>query len=314
MKPLRDRVRGALMGAVIGDAFGSALEGATAGSASALAERRARSSGPWGYTDDAAMLIALAESILESGTVSPVSFLQSLACHYEPARGFGRGMKLALRAFEAGTPWQDVARAAWPEGSRGNGGAVRAGAVALRRWESVHDLLGAATLATRVTHAHPEAIDAAVLHARLVALTLAEPEIVAVPSSALDQLAQDVPSTAFVRDTIEKVRMLAMADGDIDVAKVCGTSTLARESVPAAHAVFLRSHATFQDAIVSAARLGGDVDSICALVGCLAGAVHGLAGIPCEWLGAIAHESPSPIELCGLADALFDLSPSPFSG
>src|SRR4051812_7320872 len=112
---LRDRIRGALIGAVIGDAFGSALEGASAGTSAHLVERRAAGSGPWGYTDDAAMFIALAESIRDTGTVSPEHVLGAFVARYEPARGFGRGMKLALRAFENGTHWRDVARAAWPE-------------------------------------------------------------------------------------------------------------------------------------------------------------------------------------------------------
>ncbi len=278
--PLQDRVRGALVGAVVGDAFGSALEGAPATTAVLLAQRRASSSGPWGYTDDGAMFIAVAESIRDCGTVSPIGLLEALSRRYEPARGFGRGMKLALRAFENGAPWQDVARAGWPEGSRGNGGAVRVGAVALRRWASAADLTRAATMATRVTHAHPEAIEAALAQARLVAMAIFEP-------------------APFAR--------LIAADAGTDIASAHGTSTFARESVPAAHAAFLRSHATFRQAVTAAASLGGDVDSICCIVGCLAGALHGLTGIPPTWLAAMKHESPSVDELCFLADGLMRL-------
>lgn len=277
---LSDRIRGAMVGAVVGDAFGSALEGAPATAATALAEHRAASTGPWGYTDDASMFIAVAESIRDCGTVSPVGLLEALSRRYEPARGFGRGMKLALRAFENGDAWQDVARAGWPEGSRGNGGAVRVGAVALRRWASASDLMRAATMATRVTHSHPEAIDAALAQARLVAMAVFEPEPFA---------------------------CLIAADAGTDMASAHGTSTFARESVPAAHAAFLRSHATFRDAVTAAASLGGDVDSICCMVGCLAGALHGLSGIPPTWLHAIKHESPSVDELCLLADGLLNL-------
>ncbi|HVJ19971.1 MAG TPA: ADP-ribosylglycohydrolase family protein, partial [Polyangiaceae bacterium] len=92
-----------------------------------------------------------------------------------------------------------------------------------------------------------------------------------------------------------------------------GPSALACESVVAAHVSFLRTHDSFESAVVAAASLGGDVDSICALVGCLAGALHGLTGIPERWLAAIAHESPSVRELVDLADALHDLAPASFS-
>jgi poly(ADP-ribose) glycohydrolase ARH3 len=270
---------------VVGDAFGSALEGAPATTAAALADRRAASTGPWGYTDDGSMFIAVAESIRASGTVSPVGVLEALSRRYEPARGFGRGMKLALRAFENGTPWQDVARAGWPEGSRGNGGAVRVGAVALRRWASTPDLERAATMATRVTHAHPEAVDAALRQAHLVAMAVFEPA---------------------------RFACLIAANAGAAIAGACGTSTFARESVPAAHAAFFRSHTTFQHAVTTAASLGGDVDSICCIVECLAGALHGLSGIPATWLQAIEHESPSVDELCDLADNLLSFEACPY--
>jgi poly(ADP-ribose) glycohydrolase ARH3 len=307
---MRDRVRGALLGAVIGDAFGSALEGAAASVVGELVNRRASARGPWGYTDDASMFISVAESIRDYGTVSPVGLLTAFSRRYEPARGFGRGMKLALRAFESGTPWQEVARAAWPEGSQGNGGAVRVGAVALRRWTSVEDLIAAASVATRVTHAHPEAIDTAVLQVRLLEVVLSEPDCLASVVETLGRVAAGIVATPFIEATL--TRIAAVATTDVDVARTIGTSPLARESVPAAHAIFLRSHKTFEAAVTSAARLGGDVDSICALVGCLAGALHGLSGIPQQWLDAIRHESPSPDELCTLADALCALPPTPF--
>jgi poly(ADP-ribose) glycohydrolase ARH3 len=307
-----DRVRGALVGAVIGDAFGSPLEGAPASTVAALVNRRAQGSGPWGYTDDATMFIALAESIRDCATVSPVGLLEALSRAYEPARGFGRGMKLALRAFESGTPWRDVAKAAWPEGSQGNGGAVRVGAVALRRWSSVDHLLAAAFTATRVTHSHPEALGAALAQARLLALVLDEPEFLASATATVDRISDDLPGASAPPAMLALVREAVQAATDLDVARICGTSPLARESVPAAHAIFLRSHRTFEEAVTAAARLGGDVDSICALVGCLAGALHGVEGIPARWIAAIAHESPSVADLCALADALVALPPAPF--
>lgn len=298
----RDRVRGALVGAVLGDALGAPLEGASPVAAERMARRRAERPRHWGYTDDASTFIAVAESIRDAGTIEPISVLEALARRYEPARGFGRGMKLALRAFESGTAWSEVARVAWPEGSRGNGGAVRAGAVALPRWRSTADLLGAVELATRVTHAHPEAIDAARLVARLVALVLDAPEIVASPIKVLDAIGQDLGSLAML-DAIRRV----LSDPTHDIAAVLGTSPLAAESVPAAIAVFLRHPDDFADAMLHAMALGGDTDSIGALVGCFAGATHGYDALPQAWVQAIAHESPTPAALVELADVLCEL-------
>lgn len=308
----QDRARGALLGAVIGDAFGAPLEGASASSAIALAEKRAQNPRKWGYTDDGSMFIATAESIRETGSVSPEGLLRAFARRYEPARGFGRGMKLAIQAYEAGTHWKDVSQVAWPEGSRGNGGAVRVGALALRRWVTTAHLLAAATVATSVTHAHHEAIEAALLQAGFVGLTLEEPDLLASPAKAIDRVESEVPRTPFVAEVLEKLReSLARRSGTVET--VFGTSTLARESVPAAIEVFLRSHETYEETVIAAASLGGDVDSICAMVGCLAGALHGLSGIPARWVEAIGHESPSPAAMSLLADDLCGLPPAEFA-
>jgi poly(ADP-ribose) glycohydrolase ARH3 len=309
-----DRIRGALVGTVVGDAFGNPLEGAPASTLQTQLTRRAKQAAPWRYTDDGATTIAVAESIRETGTVNPVNLLSKLRAHYEPARGFGRGMKLALAAFDRGVPWTDVASAAWPEGSRGNGGAVRGGVVAFRAWVDSSSLRSAAALATRVTHSHHEAINAALVQVSVVALVLQEPGLVDAPFELLQRAASVLdgePACLSIVETLADVTMLEPSTAEI--ARRFGVSPLAVESVPAAIASFLRYHANFEDAIVHAAALGGDVDSICALVGCLAGASHGFSGIPKLWLDALSSETPSLTALCNLADDIAALAPAPFN-
>ena len=148
------------------------------------------------------MFIAVAETLRDTGTIEPIQLLTRLASHYEPARGFGRGTKLALKAFEAGTDWRKIAHAAWPAGSRGNGGAVRAAAVALRPWATNEDLLAAIHLATRVSHAHPEALELAALHGTLVATTLSRPGLIDDASAILDVTAQRLPDSPTMREAI----------------------------------------------------------------------------------------------------------------
>lgn len=289
------------MGAVLGDAFGAPFEGALPDAATRIAARRAASPQRWGYTDDGAMCIAAVECLRDAGTVVPDAMLDALARHYEPARGFGKGMKLAVRAHESGVRWPDVARRAWPDGSRGNGGAVRAGVLAIRPWASVSDLDAAARLATRLTHAHPEAIDAARLIAQAVAVTLGSAAAFDPPEVFLDVIERvlgPMPLLAEVRNA---------SSNDVDLSEAFGTSPLAIESVPTALCVFLREGADAAGALMSAASLGGDVDSICCMVGCLVGARHGLTGLPASWVDALARESPNPTQLVALADAVASL-------
>jgi hypothetical protein len=77
---------------------------------------------PWRYTDDGEMMIAVGESLVRMGGVSATDLLSTLASSYDPARGYGNGMKLALAAFKRG---RRAGTASWEKGSKGNGGAVR---------------------------------------------------------------------------------------------------------------------------------------------------------------------------------------------
>ncbi len=313
-RSLGDRLRGVLVGTVVGDAFGNPLEGAPASTLENQLRRRAQQPAPWRYTDDGAMTIALAESLRDARTIDPQALLRRFRAHYEPARGFGRGMKLAFAALDRGEHWADVARVAWPEGSRGNGGAVRVGAVALRPWVDFPSLRSAARLATRITHAHDEAMGAALVQMAVVDLILRAPDLHGSPLDLLQRAASlldDSPSAVALIENIKSV--VAQRPSATGIAHAFGTSTLAGESVPAALSSFLLHHSTYEDAVLHAAALGGDVDSICALVGALAGALHGFSAIPRLWLDALATEKPSVSALCALADDLGSLAPARFN-
>lgn len=308
---LGERARGVLVGTIIGDAFGNPLEGAPASTLQAQLGRRAKQGGPWRYTDDSAMTIALAESLSETKTITPTDVLAKMRKRYEPARGFGHGMKLAFAALDRGDPLEDIPYAAWPEGSRGNGGAVRVGVVALRPWSDPSALRSAASVATRLTHAHDEAVAAALVQVALIALILGEPALTEAPQDLLGRAASFVDGSSSSLMLIDKIReAVVQKPTSAEIARLFGVSTLAVEAVPAAIASFLCCHSTFEDAVLHAASMGGDVDSICALVGALAGALHGVSGIPPLWLEALATETPALHVLCALADRLGSLEPA----
>jgi poly(ADP-ribose) glycohydrolase ARH3 len=126
--------------------------------------------GPLAYTDDTQMMIALAESLIRMGCVSGQDILSSLADNYDPARGYGHGMKLALAAFKAGR--RAPAFSSWEDGSKGNGGAVRVVALACAYHDDAELLAALAEDAAGVTHAHPSARAGAVAHALALAHVL----------------------------------------------------------------------------------------------------------------------------------------------
>ena len=76
----------------------------------------------------------------------------------------------------------------------------------------------------------------------------------------------------------------------------------------------MRNTADAAEALVAAASLGGDVDSICSMVGSLVGARHGMTGLPAEWIDALSRESPTPTQLAALADVVFEQAETRFIG
>lgn len=301
-----DRIRGAILGAIVGDAFGGPLEGVSVSAVGGLLAARATKPTPWSYTDDGAMNIAVAESLVARGTIDPEHLLRRFAVHYEPARGFGRGMKLALQAFAAGTPWNLCAFAAWPEGSQGNGGAVRVTPIACVTWSSPAMFGHAVDVATRVTHTHHEAVSSARVHANALALALETPASANDAQAFLAELRRRMlDQPPWVDGALLRVAgLLERTASHLDASRMLGTSPFARESVFAALWAYLSSPATYEAVITSAARLGGDTDSICAMAGALAGARLGMSCIPPGWLQNLAHERPSIDELLVLCDDL----------
>lgn len=302
------RIRGAILGAVVGDAFAAPFEGAPRRGLHELIERRSQRPTPWRYTDDGIMVVAVAESIADAATVDPEDLFHRFLARYEPARGFGRGMKLALDAFAGGTRWEDCAQAAWPEGSRGNGGAVRIVAIAVAAWPDAADRRRAVELATRTTHAHEEALAMATLHAAALALVASDPQTAHDHRRFLALLRRWVSARALA--SLDHVEQLLEAQSSADdTARALGTSALAAESVPAALWAFLRHCDSFEEAVAGAARLGGDADSICCMTGALAGARHGDDAIPAAWLANLRGDDPTPAAVLELADRVAAVVP-----
>lgn len=306
MVDLRDKFRGALIGTAIGDAFGGPLEGVSSSDAPRLVARRLELQQPWSYTDDAQTMIALARSLVHLGDVDSVDILDNLARDFDPARGYGRGTRLALQAYLSGTPWHQCAFACWSEGSRGNGAAARTAPVSCLF--AHHPSLSQLTRrAAEVTHAHPDGIAGATLQAHaLRALLLTRPDSFD-SGQFLNALLLNHDFPRWVTDRLALVRSLLNSE-PMTVAQKLGSGVLAVDSVPCAIWAFASHHTRFEDVVTSACSLGGDTDTICAMAGALAGALLGYQAIPEWWRLRLQHERPGLPEITELADNLHFLS------
>lgn len=286
---LRDRIRGVLLGTALGDAFAYPFEGTPIGGLPGLElalDRRAASPSYWGYSDDTEMMLGVAESIVERGVVDPRHLLERFALNYEPARGYGKGMKLAIDALMRGRDWRVVAQSAWPGGSKGNGAAVRVGPVACLHHGNLETLRTTIIAATAVTHAHPDAISGALLVGHAVAASIHHEASMPFDRPAfLDALHRvEYPAGTWVHRALDDIgRLLEAKASRIDIVGSLGHGRLASESVPAALYCFLRYAPDFGEAVTQAARLGGDTDTIAGMAGAMAGALVGASGIPEGW-------------------------------
>ena len=292
---LRSRFAGALLGTMVGDVLGAPFEGMPP---EFVADR-------WGndeqilqrlqgctYTDDTQMMIGVAESLAKCGGFNGEDMASRFAENYEPYRGYGAGAHQVLAALRDGCPWDQAAAIVFPEGSFGNGAAMRVAPVGVFYHHDLPELRRVAELSASITHGHPLGKEGAALQACAVACAAASDTDNLSPTGFLKRL------QAFVREDNEVYVHKLAAISDLlrlepsveDVVEQLGNDVRAQTAVPAAVYAFLAHPDSFEEAMTHAVKLGGDTDTIGAMTGAIAGGYHGLKGIPTEWVEALENE------------------------
>lgn len=304
------RFVGALLGTAYGDGLGAAVEGLAAGEIrSRYGEVRDFLPGRGAigrYTDDTQMTLALARSIVRRGGVDAADCSRSYAEHYQPERGYGRSAHAVLTALQEGADWRETGTMFFPEGSYGNGGAMRIAPVGLLYSNESPEWLREAVFdAIRCTHVHPEAVDGALIQARAVGRALASPRgELPVAGPRLDELTFLCRTDVFRRKLGEVRGLLDRAAGDDEAGARLGSGVSSAESVPAALFIFLRYGADPEEALVRAVALGGDTDTIAAMVGALCGALHGAEAFPRRWYEGLENGRDGRDEIVAVAERL----------
>lgn len=278
--------RGVLLGTFVGDALAARWEGAPAVSIDLARQRLDQSLDDEvaRYTDDTQLTLALAEHLCEHPEVDQTSLVRTFAEHFEGDRGYARGMFGVVAAWERGKSPAEAATSVFPDGSFGNGAAMRAAPVGVVWRSNTAALDDAAARQAEVTHAHPIGKDAAAAQARAVACAADRAAFTA------DDLREVAAGAA-----TDELRTALMAAHDVAVrqradplpypvvAETIGTGVLADQSVPAA----LWVAAVADDlpaALLLSLALGGDADTIAAMACAVMGAVETDAAIPTQWL------------------------------
>lgn len=295
MRP--DQARGALVGTFVGDALGMPFEGASPADVPERLEMLEARLGRGTYTDDTQMMIALAESLLACAGVDHRHLGAAFAAAFDPRRGYGSGTTEVLRLVRAGVDPHAAARTLFAgQGSQGNGAAMRIAPVAVLYAADRDTLKAEAAAAARVTHAHPLAIDAAVVQAVAIAAAAAgdDPVDAALRSAETEELRRRLTEAVELRERRAEPRA---------VARALGSAAAALDSVPTA--IYSAAvHDSPEAAITFAVRCGGDADTLGAMAGAIACARDGASAIPARWLDALENEAKGRDHVERLADTL----------
>ncbi|MDP6952580.1 MAG: ADP-ribosylglycohydrolase family protein [Alphaproteobacteria bacterium] len=255
------------------------------------------------------MTIDVVQSLLEAGRVDQDDLAQRFASSYRWSRGYGPGAAKLLRRIRRGQDWQSANRSVFPDGSLGNGGAMRAPAMGLFFFAAGEEaVIAAARASAEITHAHPQGCEGAVVIALATVFALRD-----VPSGEIiKRLCQTAQHADFV-NKLQRARTWLEVDEAVSprtVATVLGNGVTAVDSCITALFVALRfRERPFDDLLAFVIAMRGDVDTIAAMAGAIWGAARGLNALP--------PARPAQLEQCdrllALAQSLADRVRAPES-
>ena len=301
---MKSKFLGALVGTGVGDALGAPFEGrwqVSPEQVEAVAEKLEALI----YTDDAHMMIGMAESLIKSKGFDGRDMTYTFIRNYElePFRGYGPGPPRIFRAIRAGAAWDTAAQELYGGGSFGNGSAMRIAPVGVFYHDDPIMLREVAYKSSQITHAHKLGKEGAALQAYAIALAAnLAPQTSFDQGSFLTKLT-DFVEEAIYKEKLDKIKELIAQPDRARAAMELGNGIEAFNSVPSAIYSFLIHHDSFAQAVIHAVSLGGDTDTIGAMTGAIAGAHLGVEAIPNQWLDKLENR----LYIAELAEKLWEL-------
>lgn len=323
---MRDHALGALMGLSLGDALGMPTQSMSAewigrayghidGLRDAIADQPIAPNMPAGsVTDDTEQALLVARLIVEGhGHIDPESLAHTLLAWEDDmkARGsldlLGPSTKLALEQVRDGADIATTGRTGTT-----NGAAMRVAPVGIAHDIEAQGFADAVYESCRVTHNTFHGFASAFLVAAAVSLGVNGSG----PRQALDGAIRACAGLdrrgawSPKADVVARVRAaVALSDAEEDdtaffnrLRTEVGTSVESNESVAAAFALAWRFADRPLKALLAAANIGGDTDTIAAIAGAMLGACLGASAFPHEYTAKVSEVSH--LDLPSVADAL----------
>lgn len=294
MVDLKLKFLGSMIGSALGDAIGELAFTHT--EKDCLISRLDRVT-ELSYTDDTAMAIGLAESILEADGFDQQHLGNTFRNNFEkePWRGYASGPPTIFSMVQRlGITYTEAAhRLFGGEGSLGNGAAMRIAPLGLFFYNAP-DLYEMASASAVVTHAHPVGIDGAAVQARAVADAVGhypQDQDNFQPAHFIQGLI-DFSLTTKIQSKMKLVKELITLDiPPDDAAGRIGRTVSVHESMPFAVYSFLRYPQSFEETLFCAALHGGDRDTLGAMACAISGAYLGIDAIPEPWTNKLENRA-----------------------
>ncbi len=290
-----EHIFGCLLGTAIGDAIGLPREG--------LSRQRAQrmfGSKPLDHalifrkgmcSDDTEQTVMLAQALIATGG-DPAPLAKNFAARLRwwfirlPA-GVGLGtLRACLKLWVGFGPDRSGVNSA------GNGAAMRSALLGLWAAETQR-LVAMVTAATKVTHRDPRAEQGAQVVAevsRLICETGGHEISIDRVEAGILPLARDEELRAQIEIAMAACRRASTLDQYLtDAGMSRGVSGYVNHTVPAALYCWLSHQKDFRGAVVTAVSMGGDTDTVAAIVGALAGAQNGADAIPARWVEGLVE-------------------------
>ena len=298
----KSKVTGALLGCAVGDAMGAPFEGLwgnTIPSGDELLENYHEYHGyPCGqYTDDTQLTVATVESVVERGGIDLHDIAAKIAglWKHHDVIGPGGACTHAAEHFLATGDWTDMGA---PDGQAGNGTAMRTTILGLMYRNQSKQLVNEVAEISRLTHQDSRSVAGGVAVAeacRLLAFDegLSDQEFCDSISQAICGInieLADLIKALPERMTDENVTQFIAAAGQShpEFEKPIITPFVIPTVLAALYCI-MRFPQSWPQAVTAVIRLGGDVDTLGAIVGALAGARHGLDDIPAQLVDKVQN-------------------------
>ncbi len=307
----KDAIHGLMMGVAIGDALGLPREGLKRRTALKMFGRpqlRFRLFPGVGlYSDDTQLMLMAAQATLRSRSEwRPFrsSYLRRLAW-YPLSIPVGAGRATITAALKS---WLRSIGLSTGCNSAGNGPATRALFLTLALNGTDHRTLKWIEDSTRLTHNHALAVDGCQTLSRLAQLASVSTRSSIDCRDALEQLIAGSKEVA-IKEKLEQLRSFLQQDRSPSaVARHFGWDTgisgfIVPTTVMSCYC-FLRYPTNFDRAVLSAIGLGGDTDSVAAIVGGLVGAHIGYEKLPARVIEQISLAPQNATWIAAMAERL----------